>query len=508
MDVNGGVPLIEQAGKFPDRAAIVDAEGKHTYGQLLVSSELMALALLRGREDLEEEPICFLTPPGIDYVATQWAIWRAGGIAVPLCDRHPLPEIEHVMADTGTKRMVIHPQFADRLLPFSQKYGIEVLLTSDLLNAGRELLPALPEISRERRAMILYTSGSTGKPKGVVATHSNIEAQVMSLVEAWGWQADDRILNVLPLHHVHGIINVLSCALWSGAVCEFQPMFDAEAVWNRFQRGGLTLFMAVPTIYFQLIEFWENSSPSERKSMSAACRELRLMVSGSAALPLPIFEKWRQISGQSLLERYGMTEIGMALSNPLQGERRPGYVGNPLPGVEVRITGEDGKEVEEGLPGQIEVKGPSVFLEYWRQPDVTKAAFRGGWFLTGDIALQENGAYRILGRANVDIIKTGGYKVSALEVENVLLEHPAIREAAVVGVPDERWGEQVCAAVVLKETETAPPSGEDLRRWTKKKLAHYKAPGRFCMVKSFPRNTMGKVVKASLRNLFIEGGEE
>src|SRR5690606_33428361 len=182
--------------------------------------------------------------------------------------------------------------------------------------------PPLPEVAPDRAALMLYTSGTTSRPKGVVTTHANIAAQVASLVQAWEWAASDRILNFLPLHHIHGIINVLSCALWSGACCEFLPKFDATAVWNRLAQEDaqpLSLFMAVPTIYARLIAAWEAASEAQQQAWSAACRRLRLMVSGSAALPVSTLERWQAISGHVLLERYGMTEIGMAISNPLHG---------------------------------------------------------------------------------------------------------------------------------------------------------------------------------------------
>ncbi len=287
--------------------------------------------------------------------------------------------------------------------------------------------------------------------KGVVTTHANITAQIVSLVEAWEWSAEDRILLCLPLHHVHGIINVVSCALWSGAACGMLPRFDADAVWDRIAEGGLTLFMAVPTIYSKLITAWDAASPERRAELTQACGRLRLMVSGSAALPVSTLERWKEITGHTLLERYGMTEIGMALSNPLRGERMPGSVGTPLPNVEVQLVGESGKRVLPGTPGEIEVRGPGVFAEYWGRPEATRDAFRDGWFRTGDSAVVENGRYRILGRTNVDILKTGGHKVSALEIEEAVREHPAVAECAVVGVPDPEWGERVAAAVVLNE---------------------------------------------------------
>src|SRR5260370_2577617 len=299
--------------------------------------------------------------------------------------------------------------------------------------------------------MILYASGTTSRPKGVVTTHANITAQIMSLVEAWEWSADDNILLCLPMYHVHGIINVVSCALWSGATCQMLPRFDANAVWERIAGARMTLFMAVPTIYTKLIAAWEAASPERRSRLTQACSRLRLMVSGSAALPQSTIHRWKEISGHTVLERYGMTEIGMALSNPLRGERLPGSVVAPLPSVEVRLVGENGRPVAAGTPGEIEVRGPSVFAEYWGRPDATRDAFRDGWFRTGDTALFEHGRYRILGRTNIDILKTGSHKVSVLEIDEALRGHPAVAECPVVGPPDPEWGEPLPAAGVLND---------------------------------------------------------
>jgi malonyl-CoA/methylmalonyl-CoA synthetase len=305
---------------------------------------------------------------------------------------------------------------------------------------------------------------------------------------------------VLPLHHVHGIVNVVSCALWAGAVCEMLPKFDAEETWSRIASGRLTLFMAVPTIYSRLISAWEAASPERRTALSAGCHRMRLMVSGSAALPVQTLERWREISGHTLLERYGMTELGMALSNPLHGERRPGFVGAPLPGVEVRLVDENGEPVEPRSAGEIEVRGPNVFLEYWRRPDATLQAFRGGWFRTGDTAIVNNSSYRILGRSSIDILKTGGFKVSALEIEEELRTHPAIAECAVVGVPDDEWGERISVVVELRNG--ARLEFEEMQAWAKERLAPYKVPRALRIVEALPRNAMGKVMKPEVIKLF------
>jgi malonyl-CoA/methylmalonyl-CoA synthetase len=348
--------------------------------------------------------------------------------------------------------------------------------------------------------MILYTSGTTSRPKGVVTTHDNIVAQITTLVDAWQWSAADRILLCLPLHHIHGIVNVVSCALWSGATCEMLPRFDANIVWERIASDSLTLFMAVPTVYTKLIAAWESASLLRQTLLSRACARLRLMVSGSAALPVGTLNRWKEISGHTLLERYGMTEIGMALSNPLEGERVPGSVGAPLPGVEVQLVDERGVAVAPGMPGEIEIRGPSVFPEYWGKPEATRLSFRSGWFRTGDMAVCEHGRYRILGRMSIDIIKTGGHKVSALEVEEQLREHPAIAECAVVGIPDSEWGERVAVAVVLNQNKALDE--EHLRSWAKERLASYKIPSRLLTVEALPRNAMGKLLKPAVVSLF------
>jgi malonyl-CoA/methylmalonyl-CoA synthetase len=496
-------PLFVYAQLHGERIAVVDSQGAFTYRDLLDASSRVATALLAGREDLHEERVPFSLTPGFPWVATLWGIWRAGGVAVPLPLNSTQAELEYYIADTVASTLVFDDQAAPILAPIAAARGIRAL--------SHELLPAFqtaefPEISSERRALILYTSGTTSRPKGVVTTHANVAAQITSLVEAWEWSPEDNILLCLPLHHVHGIINVVSCALWSGATCQMLPRFDANAVWDCLAGNSITLFMAVPTVYAKLIAAWEAASAERRAALTQVCARLRLMVSGSAALPVSMLQRWKEISGHTLLERYGMTEIGMALSNPLRGERVPGSVGTPLPGVEVQLVGEKGKPVAVGTPGEIEVRGPSVFAEYWGNPDATRDAFREGWFRTGDTAVVENGRYRILGRTNVDILKTGGHKVSALEIEEALREHPAVAECAVVGVPDPEWGERVAAAVVLNEGDVLDLSS--FRAWAKKLLATHKVPSRLLVLDALPRNAVGKVIKPAVAALFETAGSD
>jgi malonyl-CoA/methylmalonyl-CoA synthetase len=505
------LPVIAHAQEHAKRIAAIDSHSSATYSALLDRSASVASALLRtanenasatgsrvgGCEDLHGARIAFLIPPGISWIATLWGIWRAGGIAVPLALSSTRPEIEYYLNDIGASLFVSDATTAATAEPIANDLRIKTLAYESISNTPAVVLP---EVAAEQPAMILFTSGTTNKPKGVVTTHANIVSQICALVEAWEWADSDRIPLFLPLHHVHGIINVVSCALWSGATVEMMPRFDPQAVWDRIASGDLTVFMAVPTIYLRLIAALEASTPERRIELSRAASKLRLMVSGSAALPVPTLERWREISGHTLLERYGMTEIGMALSNPLHGTRMPGCVGRPLPGVEVRLTSENGEPLGEGVPGEIEVRGASVFSEYWGKPDATRESFRSGWFRTGDTAIVENGVYRILGRTSIDILKSGGHKISALEIEEVLLDHPSISECAVVGVPDDEWGQRVAAAVVLRAGTQLDL--DSLRAWGRDKLSAYKLPSRFLVLQALPRNAMGKAVKPDVVKLF------
>jgi malonyl-CoA/methylmalonyl-CoA synthetase len=387
---------------------------------------------------------------------------------------------------------------AAQVSPTCERLGVRLVNVEAITSAP---LKRLPDISPERRAMIVYTSGTTSKPKGVVTTHANILAQIENLVLAWEWSAMDRIPSFLPLHHIHGIINITSCALWTGATIEPFSRFDAATVLDRVRAGSYTVFMAVPTIYVKLIQALEAVTAADRASVVGGFARMRLMVSGSAALQANVHEKWRALTGQEILERYGMTEIGMAISNPYHGERRPGAVGRPLPGVEVRLKTESGAIVTtDDEPGEIQVRGQGVFRAYWNRPEESAASFDDGWFRTGDMAVLERGYYRIMGRLSVDIIKSGGYKLSALEIEAALMEHPSIDECAVIGLPDETWGEAVTAVVVPKAgTSLELPA---LRDWCKGRLSVYKIPQRLLLAKELPRNAMGKVSKPAVRTLF------
>ena len=482
----------------PDKHALVVGQHGYTYSQVDVQIQRFASGILAGASDLKEERIAFLIPASLEYVTTMHGIWRAGGIAIPLNTGSAEAELEHCLTSTGVKRLIAVEPFLEGIKPLCDRLEIVVSSVSECLSNN---LQPMPMLSAERRALIVFTSGTTSLPKGVVTTHKNIEAQISTLIEAWAWSEDDVIPLFLPLHHVHGIINVLSCALWAGATVHVMPKLNIEKLCAEAVLGTYNLFMAVPTIYVKLIDHLEGLDPTAAQPIKTAFGAMRLNVSGSAACPVEIFETWQRLTGQTLLERYGMTEIGMALSNPYNGERRAGYVGQPFPGVTVQLFDEEDQPISSAAEsGEIRIKSDTVFLEYWNNPKATAESFKEGWFCTGDVAVIEEGYFRIMGRSSIDIIKSGGYKLSALEIEGKLLAHPAIAEVAVLGIEDRTWGESVAAIAVLREGQTLDI--DTLKTWCEGKLSSYKLPKQLVITPELPRNAMGKVVKPKLKGLF------
>ena len=488
--------ITEAALNQSDKIAIIASGKSFSYKTLLQASQQFATHLLDVNNDLVGARIAFMVDPGFDYVKVQWGIWQAGAVAVPLCISHPLPSLQYVLEDTGATILVISPQYHDLLAAYALEHSIRLIV---LDRVPEPAIAVMPNIDPQRNAMILYTSGTTNKPKGVVTTHANIAAQIKSITSAWQYAPTDHTLCVLPLHHVHGIINVVSATLSMGGTVEFVSSFSVDDIFSRFLKGDINVFMAVPTIYFKLIAAFEMLDVADRQQLKNAMKKFRLMVCGSAALPVSVMQQWEEVSGHVLLERYGMTEIGMGISNPYEGLRKPGSIGMPLPGVSVRLVDEHMQPVINGEAGEIQIKGENVFKEYWNKPDATAKEFTpDGWFKTGDVAVVEEGYYRILGRSSVDIIKSGGYKLSALEIEEVLRTHAMVDDCAVVGIADDEWGELVVAAVVAKPGLDQ----HQLNQWMRTQMPTYKTPRKYLLVKELPRNAMGKVVKNEVKTMF------
>ncbi|GFS24199.1 acyl-CoA synthetase family member 3 [Elysia marginata] len=562
------VPVFLHAEKNIENPAIVDREGLLKYGDILHHSMSLAVEILQlfsatDSMKLNGERIALLTEPTASYVVGMYASWICNCVSVPLHPSHPASEWEYFLNDSQCSLVLVSETLFDSIRPVAEKLGIKVKIISreDIAQSydrNRWFQPdhasnpkkvrkqyesrkqrwfdSPAEQVMQKPALIVYTSGTTGRPKGVVLTHRNLSSMVSGMQVSWGWSSRDVILCVLPLHHVHGLVNIVLTSLASSAVCVMEPKFDAATVWNLLTTPlvknldrNINLFMAVPTVYIKLMEYFKENVEAKDDTMSAnflklsLSQNIRLMVCGSAAMPRTVSERWSEISGHHLLERYGMSEIGMALSHPLHGERVPGSVGNPLPDVEVRIVkpnvyspvgydllaeGDSRRTIVtkgcEGEQGELLVRGPSVFKEYWNKPEETLQTFtKDGWFKTGDTAKYENGAYFIVGRTSVDVIKNGGYKISALGVEQHLLEHPDIVECAVVGLPDITWGQRVAVIVVLKAGTSMELS--DLRSWAAKKMPPYQIPTVLKVIQLIPRNAMGKVNKKEIvRDFFPE----
>ncbi|KAK6513762.1 hypothetical protein TWF506_008198 [Arthrobotrys conoides] len=737
------LPLFNAADKhatqFPGKAALIDTKARRafTYRELLAGTAKIKNLILKTLEvnytDIQEQRIAYLVPSGFDYVQIQWGIWAAGGVAIPLCTTHPFHELEYTVTNSRPTLIFLHQDFSQHKSAFlSISPSIKVLDVPvshyDTEHPGFSIPSILfyQAFSLSRRALIIYTSGTTSRPKGCVTTHANIHFQANSLVKAWKYASSDHLIHVLPLHHVHGIINGLTTTLLAGGTVELHPKFDPVVVWKRWMDGDSTMFMAVPTVYSRLNTYFIEhiSGTDDEQRAKDSTRKLRLTVSGSAALPTSIKQRFKEITGQVLLERYGMTEIGMGLScryDNSDGLGRPdGSVGWPLDEVEIRLVNDSGQTIPLGsqntvttgangdyfnsilgsqtlratrsndggtniielqdtvppaqaeitqtglragsraehtqadsrlrsverhtrpqsikgqttsqsteqntelqnneihleprssgvltgavdtevsalvlnprvhigsfnpqslettskpkasveapgpepqtgilepnvpngtshseqstthpiiengteevsselstraqspyiyqvkptteaedvntsstetpLTGEIQIRGPNVFKEYWENPGATAKEFtEDGYFRTGDIAYRDqHGAYYIQGRSSVDIIKSGGYKVSALEVEREILSSiPNVKEAAVVGIPDEEWGERV-AAVVVVEHGTNGMELKQFRDILRSTLAPYKIPTLLKVVHEIERNVMGKVNKKQL----------
>jgi malonyl-CoA/methylmalonyl-CoA synthetase len=493
--------FVENVGDAP---ALHLRDQTISYAELTSQVRTFSGALLGAASDLSEQRVALYLPRSPQYVIALFGTWMAGAIAVPLNPDAKSGEIEYALSTSGAKRLV----YSEALPAWLKKLCVEKSIECvPVENVSPITSKNLPKLDASRRAMMLFTSGTTNKPKGVVTTHGNIASQVSDLVSAWHWSEKDCIALFLPLHHVHGIVNVLCSALYSGASVDLVAKYSSAEIITRVTERRYTLFMAVPTIYAKLFAEIETLDPASRQRVSEAFGGLRLLVSGSAACPITVHEKWRALSGQTLLERYGMTEIGMALSNPYNGERRPGTVGQTLPSVEVILVAENGARIEaEGEPGEIWVRGPTVFQGYWNNQEATDNTFQDGWFKTGDIAKMERGYFKILGRSSVDIIKTGGYKISALEIESVMLQHPAVEECAIVGMPDDMWGELVCAAIVLNSKIQV--EADALLVWAKEMMSSYKVPKRCVFVSQLPRNAMGKITKPAVKRIFDKADDQ
>ena len=416
----------------------------------------------------------------VEYVDLFLAAVRAGFVLVPINVLYREREIAHIVAD-AEPRLIVSSSPRSLFPGGAPVVDVGELATEQALSAANG---ARPDIDGDAPAAIVYTSGTTGRSKGAVLTHNNLVANAASLVTCWRITSDDRYLAVLPLFHVHGLGNGLCSWLASGCRMRLVERFDASRTLSWFTEFEPTLMFGVPTIYVRLLEL---SADTARR----IGERMRLFVSGSAPLPAHVLEAFRGRFGHTILERYGMSETLMLTSNLLEGERRAGTVGYPLPGVSLSVRDSSGRPAAVDQVGEVWVKGPTVFPGYWRNADATAAAFRDGWFATGDLGeLDAAGCLTLRGRAT-ELIISGGFNIYPREIEEVLLEQDGVREAAVIGAPDERRGEVPVAYVVADATVDV----EHLRQRCAESLASFKAPRTIVRVDTLPRNALGKLQK-------------
>ena len=438
----------------------------------------------------------------VEAIHLYLATLRAGGVYLPLNTAYTLPELEYFVDDAEPALVVVSPDRVEAVRKFARAdasvQSLDANGRGSLVDGVAGLPATFTDVARETDdlAAVLYTSGTTGRSKGAMLTHGNLSSNAKALVQAWRYTSSDRLIHGLPLFHTHGLFVAINTTIAAGASLLMLARFDPARILALCSRA--TVLMGVPTFYTRLLQL-EGLSKASVKNM-------RLFVSGSAPLAADTHVEWKERTGHAILERYGMTETNMITSNPYDGERRPGSVGFPLPGVEVRILDPDtGKPVPQGEPGEIEIRGPNVFKGYWRMPEKTRAEFRDdGFFRSGDVGIvDKDGYFHIVGRAK-DLIISGGYNVYPREVEDEIAQIAGVSESAVVGMPDADFGEAVTAVIV--RAPGARVGSAQVRSTLESRLAKYKLPKRIYFARALPRNAMGKVQKNVIREALASPG--
>ncbi|GHG91644.1 acyl-CoA synthetase [Streptomyces lanatus] len=469
-----GAPADRPALRFGDRSL--------TYGELGAAAGALAARIGgTGR-------VAVWATPALETAVAVVAALEAGVAAVPLNPKSGEKELGHILSDSAPSAVLAAPgEELPSVVRDLERIDVDVHGTGPL---------PFGTADGEDPALVVYTSGTTGPPKGAVIPRRAVTHTLDALADAWQWTADDVLVHGLPLFHVHGLVLGVLGPLRRGGSVRHLGRFGTEGVTRELNEGA-TMMFGVPTMYHRVAQ-----ALSEDPGLAQALGKARLLVSGSAALPVHDHERITAATGQRVVERYGMTETLMNTSVRADGEARAGTVGVPLPGVELRLVEEDGTPItsyDGETVGEIQVRGPNLFTEYLNRPDATAAAFTpDGWFRTGDMAVRESDGYvRIVGRKATDLIKSGGYKIGAGEIENALLEHPGVREAAVTGEPDADLGERIVAWIVPADPES-PPVAEELANHVAARLAPHKRPRRVHYLDALPRNDMGKIMKRAL----------
>ena len=464
-----------------------DAEGVArtlTFGDLDARADTMA-AELASRGLARGDRLVVHLPNRVEFIDLFLACTRLGVIFVPANILYRERELRHIISDAEPKA-VVATRGTD--VPYPANVPVWDVESLALCAAARERTPTdTSGLDGDSPALIVYTSGTTGTAKGAVLSHNNLATNGITLTTVWRITEADRYLAVLPLFHVHGLGNGLHGWLISGCSMRLVERFDQRSTPGVMAEFRPSLFFAVPTIYVRLLDPAVVSDDRAREIGAA----VRLFVSGSAPLPAHVHDAFRRRFGHTILERYGMSEALMILSNPYQGERRAGTVGPPLPGVSARLVGDGGVVVDDDVVGEVEIRSPHLFSGYWRRPEATTAAFHDGWFRTGDLGIRSSDGYYTLRGRRGDLIISGGFNIYPREIEELMLEDTRVREAAVVGVPDPVRGEIPIAYIVADDSLDA----SELEATCRAQLASFKIPRAFVRIDALPRTALGKVQK-------------
>lgn len=473
--------------RFGDATALTDGAMRWSY-RALDRRARRGAAALRAANVAPGDRVAICAASSAAHVAAVLAVHHCGAILVPLNPRAPTPELGHVLDDSGASLVLVDASARDAVAATGTRTMIEL---EALEHDGP---PPTIAIDDDDVAAIVYTSGTTGRSKGAALPWRALVTAMSTLGEAWGLGPRDRLSHALPLFHVHGLCIGIHASLLFGVEIVLHARFSAAAVLDDLA-GGVTVVHAVPTMYVRLLE-----ALAEAPERAELLARARLFTAGSAALSPDVHAAFTGLGAPPILERYGMTETLITISNPLHGERRAGSVGLPLPGVEIRIVDDDGNALADDTAGELQVAGPTLMRGYWNAPEATRAAFDGRWFRTGDTAVRSADGYvRIVGRTSLDIVKTGGFKVGTREIEDVLARHGDVVELAVVGLPDPHYGERVVAVVVARAGCDRDALATALHELARAELTGYKQPRELVFVEALPRNAMGKLEKAKLR---------
>lgn len=485
--------LTDSAARQPERPAIKLDDLTLSYAALDGASAHVA-GLLEQRGFQRGDRVGVMLPNVPHFPIVYYGILRAGGVVVPMNVLLKEREVAYYLDDSGAKLLFAWHDFGAEARPGAEAAGAQLVDVEpagfrDLVGAA-PAIPDLAEVSDEDTAVLLYTSGTTGRPKGAELTHANLYGNAQTKLETLiQLTADDVILGALPLFHSFGQTAALNAGMMAGAALTLLPRFDPVKALEMMERDGVSVFLGVPTMYMAML----GVPQAERPDTSS----LRVCISGGASLPVEVLHGFEQQFGTKILEGYGLSETSPVASfNHPDRERKPGSIGTPIRDVQMAVVDEHGRELPVGEVGEIVIRGPNIMKGYWQRPEATADAIRGGWFHSGDLARMDEDGYFFIVDRKKDLIIRGGYNVYPREVEEVLYEHPAVAEAAVLGIPDAEWGEEVGAAVALKAGAEASP--EQLQAFVKEKIAAYKYPRVVWLVPELPKGPTGKILKREI----------